>query len=306
MTIAPTGHDTGALQFTVRGQPVASILRTPAAPSASVPGVVLTGPFTGVKEQVLATYAERLSDAGLATLVFDHRNFGASGGEPRQHEDSAGKLEDLRAATSTLAAQPSVDAARIGCLGICLGGGYALRHAAFDPRIKAAAFIAAAFNDPRVMRDGMGEDAYRAQLRDFAEIEQHQFDTGQIEYLRAVDAGGGPAAMPGREPFDYYGTERGASPGWTNQVTRLSVRELLIFDAAIGAEFLADTPALFVHGRHDEFCSPQAAEAIYHRAQTDDKTFLWLDTTNHIDLYDNPVYVHPAADAVITWLTQHL
>ena len=82
--------------------------------------------------------------------MFDHRGFGASGGEPRQHEDAAGKLEDLRSATSALAAHPAVDAARLGCVGVCLGGGYALRHSAFDPRIRAVAFVAAAFNDPTV------------------------------------------------------------------------------------------------------------------------------------------------------------
>jgi hypothetical protein len=267
---------------------------------------VLTGPFTGVKEQVVSVYARRLADAGLATLVFDHRNFGASGGEPRQHEDSAGKLADLRAATSALAAQPAVDADRLGCVGVCLGGGYALRHSAFDPRIRAVAFVAAAFNDPRAMREGMGRDGYRDQLQAFAAAEQRQFDTGEIDYLPAVAAGGGPAAMPGREPWDYYGTERSAASGWENRVTRLSIRELLTFDAAIGADFLAGTPALFIHGRRDDFCSPEAAAGIYERTETADKEFVWLDTTNHIDLYDNPGYVDPAVARLSDWLTERL
>jgi fermentation-respiration switch protein FrsA (DUF1100 family) len=307
MTMTSAGHDTAPLEFSVRGQRVAGIFRSPRGrPGARVPGVVLTGPFTGVKEQVVSVYARRLADAGLATLVFDHRNFGASGGEPRQHEDSAGKLEDLRGATSALARQNSVDAGRLGCVGVCLGGGYALRHSAFDPRIRAVAFVAAAFNDPRAMREGLGDAGYREQMRAFAEVEQRQFDTGEIEYLPAVDGDGGEAAMPGREPWDYYGTERSAAPGWTNRVTRLSIRELLTFDAAIGADFLAGTPALFIHGRRDGFCSPEAAEGIYRRALSDDKDFCWLDTTNHIDLYDNPAYVGPAAARLSGWLTERL
>jgi fermentation-respiration switch protein FrsA (DUF1100 family) len=319
MSTTAAGHDTVPLEFPVRGQRIAAILRTPraqpaarapeapGAPGASgVPGIVLTGPFTGVKEQVVSNYARRLADDGMATLVFDHRGFGASGGEPRQHEDAAGKLEDLRSATSALAAHPAVDAARLGCVGVCLGGGYALRHSAFDPRIRAVAFVAAAFNDPRAMRQGMGDDGYREQMRAFAAVEQRQFSTGEIEYIPAVDAGDGPAAMPGREPWDYYGTDRSAAAGWTNRVTRLSIRELLTFDAAIGADFLAGTPALFIHGRRDDFCSPSAADAIYQRAQTADKEFLWLDTTNHIDLYDNPAYVDPATARLTGWLTERL
>lgn len=54
-------------------------------------------------------------------------------------------------------------------------------------------------------------------------------------------------------------------PGWTNRVTRLSIRELLTFDAAIGADFLAGTSALFIHGRLDNFRSPAAADSIFQR-----------------------------------------
>src|SRR5687768_10986681 len=68
-----------------------------------VAGVVLTGPFTGVKEQVVGTYARRMAESGFAALAFDHRGFGESAGR-RGHEDSGGKLADLRAAVGHLAA----------------------------------------------------------------------------------------------------------------------------------------------------------------------------------------------------------
>ncbi|MDN5859780.1 MAG: alpha/beta hydrolase [Pseudonocardia sp.] len=285
---------------------LAGVLRVPRSPTGLQPGIVLTGPFTGVKEQVVGTYAAALAAAGFVTLAFDHRNFGASGGEPRQHEDSAGKLADLRHATSYLAGHDRVDADRLGCVGVCLGGGYALRHSAFDPRIRVLAVVAAAFNDPRAMREGMGTDGYRAAMAGFAQLDQQQFVTGQVDYLPAVTGEPGhEAAMAGAEPFAYYGTERSASPSWVNQVTRLSIRELLTFDAAMGAEFLGPTPALVVHGRRDEFCSPAAAERVYERI-TGPKELMWLDTTNHIDLYDVPAYVDPAIARVAAWMSEHL
>ncbi|MDQ2875571.1 MAG: alpha/beta hydrolase [Actinomycetota bacterium] len=186
MPRAEAGHDTAPLEFAVRGQRIAGILRTPRPQGAARgPGIVLTGPFTGVKEQVVAVCARRLADAGIAALAFDHRNFGASDGEPRQHEDAAGKLEDLRCATSALAAQPAVDAT-----------------AGRRPCPAAS---------PGPIRD------------------------------RALDRG--RLGEPGHPP----------------------VRELLTFDAAMGAEFLAGTPALFIHGRRDDFCSPEGAYATYER-----------------------------------------
>src|SRR4051794_34394666 len=85
-----------------------------------------TGPLSGVKDQVVGTYAQALSAEGFVTLAFDHRNFGDSEGDPRQHEDSAGKLADLRDAVGYLASRPKVDADRIAVVGVCLGGGYAV------------------------------------------------------------------------------------------------------------------------------------------------------------------------------------
>lgn len=102
----------------------------------------------------------------------------------------------LRAATSFLAARPEVDAERIGAIGICLGGGYALKHAAFDPRVKALAVVAAAFNDPRAMRDGFGAEGYRQAMASFAAVEAAELADAPVQYLKAVsDVEGEEAAM---------------------------------------------------------------------------------------------------------------
>jgi fermentation-respiration switch protein FrsA (DUF1100 family) len=296
------------VSFTSDGITLAGHLRLPdGATQGGRPAVVLTGPLSGVKEQVTGAYAERLTAAGYVTLCFDHRNFGASGGEPRQHEDAAGKLHDLRDAVSFLAARPEVDPGRIGCCGVCLGGGYALRFAAFDPRIRAVAGIAGGYNSPAAMRAGMGPDGYRAQLASFAQVAQRQAATGQVEYWAAIDGGGDgrPVVMAGQEPWEYYGTARSASPGWVNQLTALSVLELITADLAIGADFLSPTPLLMVHGRTDAFTGPEQAQAAFDRAG-EPKELLWLDTTNHIDLYDVPAYVDPAVAAAVAWFDRHL
>jgi uncharacterized protein len=274
-------------------------------PPGGAPAIVFTGPFTGVKEQVTGTYARRLAEQGYATLAFDHRNFGGSGGTPRQHEDSAGKLADLRDAVSHLAGLGEVDADRVGACGVCLGTAYALRFAAFDPRVKALALVAGAYNDPREMRRGMTPDGYRAQLARMAAVAQSQHANGDVAYLAAVSNDDTPAAMGGQEPFDYYGTDRAASPGWQNRVTVLSIRELITLDAAMAADFISPTPMLVVHGRTDAYCSPEGAQAVYDRAG-EPKRIVWLDTSNHIDLYDNPAYVDPAVAEVSAWFDEHL
>jgi uncharacterized protein len=293
------------VMFDAGGVVLAGHLRVPPADTRPRPGLVFTGPFTGVKEQVTGHYAALLADRGFVTLAFDHRNFGASGGDVRQHEDGAGKLADLRAATSFLAAQEAVNADRIGCVGICLGGGYALRHSGFDPRIKALGVVAAAFNDPKVMRANIGADAYRAMMASFAETAAREDAGGDVEYIPAVSPDGGEAAMPGREPWEYYGTARSAGGAWENRMTRLSIRELLTVDLAIGADFIGPTPTLIVHGRVDDYCPPAGAQDAFSRIDGP-KELLWLDTTNHIDLYHQPQYVEPAVERLATWMDEHL
>jgi fermentation-respiration switch protein FrsA (DUF1100 family) len=287
------------------GVELAGHLRVRAGADGPRPGLVFTGPLSGVKEQVVGTYADRLAEAGFVTLAFDHRHFGESAGEPRQHEDPAGKLADLRDALSWLAARPEVDAERLGACGVCLGGGYALRFAAFDPRVRAVACVAGGYNDPAAMRAGMGPDTYRDLLANFAAVAQRQFDSGEIEYLAAVTGDGGPAVMGGDEPYEYYGTARSASPGWVNKLTALSVRELITTDLASGADFIAPTPLLIVHGRTDAYCSPEGAQAVFDRAGGP-KDILWLDTTNHIDLYDVDRFVDPAVTRCSAWFAEHL
>ena len=285
------------------GITLAGDLRVP-SPGGRAPGLVFTGPFTGVRDQVTGLYAGRLAAAGYVTLAFDHRNFGESGGQPRRHEDPQGKLADLRAAVSFLRARPEVDPGRIGAVGICLGGGYALKFAAFDPRVKVFAGIAGAYNTPYAMRSGMGPDRYRQVLASFTAVAEDHDRGGEVQYVPAV-AAGGEAAMPGEEPFAYYGTSRGASAYWENSVTRASVRELLTVDNMSGADFLAPTPGLIVHGVQDAYCSPEGAREAYER-MGEPKRIVWLDARLHIDLYDTEPYVTQAVEAVTAFLAEHL
>jgi pimeloyl-ACP methyl ester carboxylesterase len=243
--------------------------------------IVLTGPFTGVKEQVTGRYAEQLTAEGFTTLAFDHRGFGASEGRPR-HEDPAGKLADLRAAVEEL------DGYRVAAVGVCLGGGYAMKAAATDPRIEAVAGVAGAYNSPAWFAERMGLDAYRGALRDML----RRYD----DYLPAVAPDGGEAAMPGAEPWEYYGPYAAGGSSWRNEVTRGSLHGLMTLDVLGGRPLLP--PSLIVHGRRDDYCSPDLA-----RAMAADET-VWLESDRHIDFYDTDEYVTAAVTAVTGFLSR--
>lgn len=89
----------------------------------------------GSTRSAVLDHATVLANAGLGVLLFDARGHGRSGGTAMD----AGWFgdPDLDGAISFLVAQPDVDPARIGAVGLSMGGEEALGAGAADPRIRA-------------------------------------------------------------------------------------------------------------------------------------------------------------------------
>ena len=102
-----------------------------------LPAIAVSGPFGAVKEQSSGLYAQTLAERGFLTIAFDPSFTGESGGQPRSVASPDINTEDFSAAVDYLATRPDVDAGRIGIIGICGWGGFAINAAANDTRIKA-------------------------------------------------------------------------------------------------------------------------------------------------------------------------
>lgn len=271
----------------------------------SLPAILVAGAMTGVKEQVAGQYAERIAKDGYVTLALDHRHFGESEGEPRQHEDPAKKLEDFKNAISFISSLKGIDRERIGACGISMGGGYMLQLAAFDRRIKAVSIVASGLNLADTLLEMLGKEGFVNFLKEFNNARKRHYDTGEVQYIPAVATDNKPAAMIGGEPFEYYGTSRAWSPGWVNRYTTESIENLMSYNAIPYARHVSPTPLLIVHGKNDKYCLPKFAQEVYDLAD-EPKEILWLDTSNHIDLYDNEKYVGPAISKIVEWFNKYL
>jgi fermentation-respiration switch protein FrsA (DUF1100 family) len=271
----------------------------------SLPAILVAGAMSGVKEQVAGQYAERIAKDGYVTLVLDHRHFGESEGEPRQHEDPAKKLEDFKSAISFISSLKGIDRERIGACGISMGGGYMLQLAAFDRRIKSVSIVASGLNLADTLLEILGKEGFVNFLKEFNNARQRHYDTGEVQYIPAVATDNKPAAMIGDEPFEYYGTSRAWSPGWVNRYTTESIENLMSYNAIPYARHVSPTPLLIIHGKNDKYCLPKFAQEVYDLAD-EPKEILWLDTSNHIDLYDNEKYVGPAISKIVEWFNKYL
>jgi fermentation-respiration switch protein FrsA (DUF1100 family) len=260
--------------------------------------VVAVGPLTSVKEQAAGAYAQAMAERGFAALAFDYRYFGESGGRPRQFENPAANIEDIRnAATALLADERLADLPLFG-LGICFGAGPMVRAVTEDSRFRAFAGVAGVYTDSARTKASMGA-AYQTKIDRGRAAEQNWRETGEAETIPAVAPDGGDVAMPLREAYEFYGTPRGQVPNYVNGYAVQSLAYSMPFDAR-GAADMIEVPVLIVHS--ERALVPELAHAFYSAVKSP-RQELWLESQGQIDFYDDPKLITPAADAVAAFLS---
>lgn len=123
------------------GVTLAADLYIPKNADGKLPAIAMSGPYGAVKEQVSGLYAQTLAERGFLTIAFDPSFTGESGGQPRSVSSPDINTEDFSAAVDYLSTREDVDPERIGILGICGFGGFALNAAAMDTRVKATVAV---------------------------------------------------------------------------------------------------------------------------------------------------------------------
>lgn len=263
--------------------------------------VVTTGPLTSVKEQAAGAYARAIAERGFAGLAFDHRYFGESGGQPRQFENPAAKVEDIRNAISAFASDRRTEGLAAFAIGVCAGGGYMAQAVAEERRVRAFAGVAGVYSDTAQTRQWMG-DGYQAAIDRARAAEARWQSTGEAETIPAVAPDGGDVAMPLREAYEFYGTQRGAVPNYVNGFAVQSRAYTLPFDAQVTAPGI-HMPTLIVHS--EKAMIPDLAHSFFDRL-TAPKEQLWLRSEGQIDFYDDPNLIALATDAIARFFTASL
>jgi len=255
-----------------------------------LPAIAISGPFGAVKEQSSGLYAQTLAERGFITLAFDPSYTGESSGTPRNVASPDINTEDFSAAVDYLSNNKNVDADKIGILGICGFGGFAINAAAIDTRIKATTAITM-YDMTRVSakgyNDSIDENARYEMKQALNKQRTEDFKKGSYK-----GADGLPEKLTGNEPlfvqqyFDYYKTKRGFharsinSNGKWNMTSSLS----LINQPILQYSNEIRTPVLVVHGENAH--SRYFGEDAFKKLKGDNKELLIVKGANHVDLYD--------------------
>lgn len=275
------------------------------------PAVVVVGPGSSVKEQAGATYAEKLAARGYLTLVFDPSFQGESEGLPRDTENPATRVEDIRCAVDFLVTQPFVDDEAIGVLGICAGGGYAINAAVIERRFKAVGTVVA--NDlgsawRRMQpRASAVEEMLTAVARQRTAEARGETEKREDWLPSADDARRSGIADPTLlNAIDYYATPRGHHERRTNQRLFVSDALLIGYDGFnLVEELLVQPIQVIVGGKLGTTFSHEAGKGLWERARNR-RDFVVVDGADHYDMYDVPQYVDQAIEHLAALYDDHL
>ena len=270
---------------------------------------MVTHPFGGVKEQTAGLYAQRLAEEGFIALAYDASYQGESGGVPRLMEVPAQRLDDISCAIDYLVQHTQVDHERIGSLGICAGGSYALCNAQTELRIKAVAAVST-FNLGEARREGMGTISYEERMRRLSDAGEARSREARGEAVRLVpvvpeSAASFTESTPQlyREGYEYYRTARAQHPNSPNRYMLSSLPLQMAFFPFEQLETLSPRPLLVIAGSKADtlFWSQQ----VYQKAKEPKELFL-VEGATHIDLYDRPQFVTRAVAKLKEFFGGHL
>lgn len=287
--------------YNLNGNQIAANVYTPVGydASKSYPAVVVSHPNGGVKEQTAGQYAQRLAELGYITIAADASYQGASGGLPRNLDIPQNRINDVRGMIDFISLYPGVDAARIGALGICGGGGYTFATAQSDKRIKAAATLSL-FNTGRVRRNGY-QDSQAATIQERLErasaAREKFVRTGEVVYegptgtqTREEIVAAMSKLQPGtlyHDGLEYYGITH-AHPNSVSRYTTASLMDLMTWDATAAAA-LIDCPLLIMSGSKSD--SDYMSREAFEKAGAKEKEYYSVEGASHIQTYYVPEYV---------------
>lgn len=277
---------------------------TPDTGTGRFPTIVMAHGFSAVKEMYLDKFAEHFALNGMASLVFDNRNFGASDGAVRQEIDPWQQIRDFRDAITFAETLPQTDADRIGVWGSSYSGAHVIVVGAIDRRVKCVSsqvpLISGHENARRLIRSDFIEGFQKA-----LEADRRARYRGETPAMVPVVAQNplDPSALPTPESWVWFTeTHKLRAPSWRNEVTLRSVEMFMDYEPGAYLSFVSPTPLQIVVATGDVLTVADQAIAGYEKA-LHPKRLVCLKG-GHFDAY--VAGFEQASTAASSWFKEHL
>lgn len=242
--------------------------------SQKAPAIVMAHGYNCVKELYLDKYAELFAQAGFVVLVYDHRNFGESDGEPRQELDPWQQIRDYRHAITFIQTQPFVDANKIGIWGTSYAGGHVLVVAAIDKRVKCVVSQVPTISGWRTILRRIQPDKWDALRADFNADRHNRFQGKSPKMVPMIidPDSEGAASHSSRDAWEFFSgknvsaNEQWRFKNWHNEITLRSMEMYSEYEPGSYIERIAPIPLLMLVGTNDIVTPTDEAITAFNRA----------------------------------------
>ncbi len=293
------------IEFKSCGDNIVGTLQIPDGVSGPVPLQVMAGGWCYTKEIVMPYYAKFFHEVGIATLLFDYRRFGESGGAPRQHINPWDQIEDYKNAISFAHTLPECDPARVGIWGISYSGGHVLVAAATDRRAKWAISTIPVVNGFQTMRRCHGERRFAELMATIAEDRQRRFESGQ----------GGTMPMSSADPYNELSSwpyphvcrifneiKQREAPNHEHWNTIESVELLLDYNVDPFCERIIDTDVMMSVAKGDNITSADLEIQSFNAITNPNKVLDVVEGVSHMSLYSDEDHLAKVGRSQAAWL----
>ena len=249
------------------------------------------GSVTVTKEIVMPHYANFFIKAGLAALLFDYRCFGESDGEPRQHIDPRGQIEDYKNAISFAQTLPEVDPNRVGIWGISYSGGHVLIAGATDPRVKCIVSTIPVVDGFETQKQVHGSVQFRRLMEAIMEDRKNRFeDESKCGYIdmAAPDPDKTLCTWPFIETYEaFMDIKKKEAPNHEHRRTIESTELLLSYSVFPYLGRILNIPTLMLVAEGDDITTWDLEIKAYNEIATAQKKLFIIQDTTHMKLYSN-------------------
>lgn len=240
------------VEFESEGATLRGRLYRPASATANAPAIVMAHGF-GVLATWLTDLATDYAAAGFAVLLFDHRNFGDSDGEPRFGFDTLLQIRGYRDAITFLETQTGIDKQKITAWGESASSLVVQFMGVFDDRVRAVIARTPVCGNSATKFDESAE-RFEWLKENWSSLDLSTVPVRElaVRFCR-LHEGEGPVIVEGGAAVSYATQMRKKyASNWSNQVFVLQRKlEAQFNEQRLPAKYLK-VPTLFVIATDDE------------------------------------------------------
>ncbi|MFW9810789.1 MAG: alpha/beta hydrolase, partial [Candidatus Thorarchaeota archaeon] len=227
-------------EFSSEGATLRGVLFLPESQKQKPPIVIMAHGTSATVNMVIDKYAEVFCRNGLAVLLYDHRNFGRSGGEPRQEINPWVQCRGYRDAMNFAEKREDIDTNRFALWGDSYTGGQVIILSSIDKRVKAiVAQVPVCGEKPPPVEPN--RDNFETIKDTFLHGDVRgspETTTGPIPVV-SFDQMSSPSLLKPIQAFRWF-MDYGGRPGsqWINRVTRVIPETPMPFHPMLCAPFV--------------------------------------------------------------------